>query len=229
MHDLERLRRELEDAVAELGPEALRVWKVLEEAGKRAAAGEEAAAEIPPGYHDLLPSERAAVLRVVRASAALHGAEAEKEEGMVALMRQGEGVIRRAQELEPGIGEHATLEEAVAVLQRHGVNPGICPELEEMVVEVPVEEPAPFGACPECGKSDGYRNIYRLHFFYCDEHRLSWCVGSNLMSSWREESEEDWRSAWEHLKGYRTVDGFGEYAPGPPLEELTTLERLLRR
>jgi len=91
------------------------------------------------------------------------------------------------------------------------------------------EEPAPFGSCPECGKSDGYRNIYRLHFFYCDEHRLTWCVGSDLMSSWREESGEDWCSAWERLKGYGTVDGFGKYAPGPPLEELTTLERLLRR
>ena len=85
----------------------------------------------------------------------------------------------------------------------------------------------PFGACPECGKSDGYRNICRLHFFYCDEHRLTWCAGSDLMGSWREEGEEDWRSAWEHLKGYRTVDGFGRYAPGPPLEELTTLKKLL--
>ncbi len=75
------------------------------------------------------------------------------------------------------------------------------------------EGSSPFGTCPECGKSDGYRNIYRLQFFFCDEHRLVWCPGSNLLSSWREESEEDWRSAWELLKGYRTADGFGEYQP----------------
>ncbi len=90
------------------------------------------------------------------------------------------------------------------------------------------EAPPPFGSCPECGQSDGYRNIYRLHFFYCDEHRLVWCPGSNLLSSWRAEDEEDWRAAWEHLKGYRTVDGFGKYEPGLPLGEQTTLEALLR-
>jgi hypothetical protein len=76
---------------------------------------------------------------------------------------------------------------------------------------------AQFGVCPECGGGDGYRNIYRLHFFYCDEHRLTWCPGSNLTSTWRDEKPKDWRAAWEHLKDYRTVDGYGEYEPGPPL------------
>lgn len=227
MQDIEQLRRDLEDAVAELGPDARRVWDAIEEGNRRLARGEEVPAELPPGYDALPPSEQDALIRAVQASADLHGAEAEEEEGMVSLMRQGEGVIRKARELEPAAGDDLKLGEAVAILRRHGVNPGISPELEGMVVEVPVEEPTPFGSCPECGKSDAYRNIHRLHFFYCDEHRLTWCVGSNLMSSWREESEEDWRSAWEHLKGYRTVDGFGRYAPGPPLEELTTLKKLL--
>jgi hypothetical protein len=33
-----------------------------------------------------------------------------------------------------------------------------------------------FGSCPECGKTDGYRNIYRRHFFFCDEHALEQCA-----------------------------------------------------
>jgi hypothetical protein len=46
------------------------------------------------------------------------------------------------------------------------------------------------------------------------------------MSSWRDEEPADWRETWEHVKGYRTVDGFGECEPGPPLQEQTTFEEL---
>ncbi|MDP9474808.1 MAG: hypothetical protein M3R38_03810 [Actinomycetota bacterium] len=142
MRDAEELRRELEEAVAELSPDARRAWDALEDARERVVAGEEVPAELPPGYDDLLPSEQAALLRAVRLSADVHAAQAREEEGMVALMRQAEGVIRRAQELDPGAGDDLTLGEAVAVLRRRGVNPGISPELEELVVWVPVEEPA---------------------------------------------------------------------------------------
>ncbi len=142
VHDIEQLRRDLEEAVAELSPDAQSVWKVLEEARERAVAGEEVAAEMPPEYHELLSSEQAALLQAVRASAAVYAASVAEEEGMVALLRQAAAVITRAQELEPGIGDRATLGEAVAVLSRHGVNPGISPELAEMVVRVPVEAAA---------------------------------------------------------------------------------------
>ena len=84
-----------------------------------------------------------------------------------------------------------------------------------------------FGSCPECGKAGGYRNIYKQHFFYCDEHRLVWLAGSNLFSTWRDENEGDWRAAWEHLREYRTVDGFEKCVPGAPLGEQVTLAELL--
>lgn len=84
----------------------------------------------------------------------------------------------------------------------------------------------PFGVCPECG-SARYRNIYKTHFFYCEEHRITWVPGYNLMSSWQYEEPEDWRAAWEQLKEYRTVDGFGQYQPGARLGEQTTLEALM--
>jgi hypothetical protein len=47
------------------------------------------------------------------------------------------------------------------------------------------------------------------------------------MSSWCHEQREDWRAAWEHLKGYRTVDGLGEYEPGAPLGEQTSFRALV--
>jgi hypothetical protein len=76
-----------------------------------------------------------------------------------------------------------------------------------------------FGSCPECGRNDGYRNIYRQHFFFCEEHRITWSVGSNLLSSWRAESREDWRAAWEKLKDYRLFDPEVPGEVGPPLGE----------
>ncbi|MDQ3317174.1 MAG: hypothetical protein M3522_07560 [Actinomycetota bacterium] len=58
------------------------------------------------------------------------------------------------------------------------------------------------------------------------KHLLTWSPGTNLMSSWRDEEPADGRETWEHVKGYRTVDGFGECEPGPPLQEQTTFEEL---
>jgi hypothetical protein len=84
-----------------------------------------------------------------------------------------------------------------------------------------------FGSCPACGSAGQYGNVYKTHFFYCDEHRLTWSPGSNLMSSWRDEEPEDWRATWEQVRPYRTVDGFGKYAPGAPLEEQITFAELM--
>jgi len=84
-----------------------------------------------------------------------------------------------------------------------------------------------FGGCPECGKGGEYRNIYRRHFVFCEEHRITWSAGTNLFSSWREEDEEDWRETWEKLKGYRVYDPDVSPEAGPPLAEVTSLEALM--
>ena len=83
-----------------------------------------------------------------------------------------------------------------------------------------------FGGCPECGQNDGYQNIYRHHFFFCEEHCVAWLAGHDLFSSWREEDEADWREAWEELKGYRVYDR-GTQQLGPSLGEVTSLEFLI--
>ena len=69
--------------------------------------------------------------------------------------------------------------------------------------EVATEEH--FGGCPECGKNDGYLNCHRTHVFFCDEHKTAWVAGSNIFSSWRAETEEDWKRNEEKLKAYRRV------------------------
>ena len=84
-----------------------------------------------------------------------------------------------------------------------------------------------FGVCPECGSAGLYCNVYKTHFAYCGDHGFVWSPGSNLMSSWRHESEDDWRASWERIRDYRTVDGFGEYGPGAPLAEQTSFEDLM--
>lgn len=63
----------------------------------------------------------------------------------------------------------------------------------------------PFGGCPECGGSDGYRNIWREQWFFCVAHKTKWCAGTNLLSSWLHETEADWRENREFLEGFELV------------------------
>jgi hypothetical protein len=65
-----------------------------------------------------------------------------------------------------------------------------------------------FGACPECRSAEHVKccNIRRVHFMFCEIHRVAWCVGSNLFSSWENESEGDWQRNHAMLEGYQTVE-----------------------
>ena len=63
-----------------------------------------------------------------------------------------------------------------------------------------------FGGCPLCGSNDGYLNIGREHWFYCDRHKARWLFGSNLFSGWREETEEDWQRNRDRLATFFCVE-----------------------
>jgi hypothetical protein len=82
-----------------------------------------------------------------------------------------------------------------------------------------------FGFCPECGKTDGYVNIGRNHWFVCDAHKTRWRAGWNLFSSWREESEKDWEANWVRIKDYDIVQparlGGEPEVSDPPRSEVT--------
>jgi hypothetical protein len=56
-----------------------------------------------------------------------------------------------------------------------------------------------FGLCPYCHKMDGYANAGRSHRAYCKEHRVSWLIGANLFSDWRDQTEEEQRAIWEDI------------------------------
>jgi hypothetical protein len=76
-----------------------------------------------------------------------------------------------------------------------------------------------WGLCPICKKTDGYLNIGRNHWFMCLEHRTRWCIGSNLFSSWRDETEAEQRRECEKI----AFDTFKDVKPFYP--EIEGVER----
>lgn len=62
------------------------------------------------------------------------------------------------------------------------------------------------GGCPECGDSDGCLNVGREHWGVCHQHRTKWWVGSDLFSSWREESSEQHEANARLLESYHLVE-----------------------
>ena len=63
-----------------------------------------------------------------------------------------------------------------------------------------------FGLCPICPTdSIVFRHVGPEHWAACDIHKVTWCVGNNLFSAWREMTEEDFRAAKEELATYRVV------------------------
>lgn len=62
-----------------------------------------------------------------------------------------------------------------------------------------------FDLCPECGRTDGFLNVGREHWFVCHAHRTCWHIGSNLFSGWREQNEVEWQRNAALLATYRTV------------------------
>ena len=69
-----------------------------------------------------------------------------------------------------------------------------------------------FGLCPHCHQTDGYYNAGRNHWFFCREHKTKWWAGSNLFSSWRDETEEEQRKQYD-------VNAFGSYERVEPYQD----------
>ena len=49
-------------------------------------------------------------------------------------------------------------------------------------------------------------NIGRGHYIACDKCRTFMFIGSNLMSSWREENKDIWQSNYESVQGYTFIE-----------------------
>lgn len=68
---------------------------------------------------------------------------------------------------------------------------------EEMAAAEEVDDY--FGLCPTCRKTDGFLNIGRSHWFYCAEHKVMWCFGVNIFSSWQHRTEEQQKAIFDKL------------------------------
>ena len=62
-----------------------------------------------------------------------------------------------------------------------------------------------FGNCPICGHTNGYRNIYKAHWFYCNIHRVKWLFGINMFSGWRYEDQSEWEDNARYLANFRDI------------------------
>ena len=87
---------------------------------------------------------------------------------------------------------------------------------ENIGMEVAVNRDHYFGACPQCGGSDGYLNVRKSHWFFCDTHRTRWWAGSGLFSSWHDENDGIWASNAERLDDYREIEPL-QFTPEPEL------------
>jgi hypothetical protein len=62
-----------------------------------------------------------------------------------------------------------------------------------------------FHRCPHCPPSKGPDDIYnagKAHRAACHQHKTTWHLGSNLFSSWRNETEAEQRKRWREIEDY---------------------------
>jgi hypothetical protein len=100
------------------------------------------------------------------------------------------------------------------ILQQHPKQTEGKPTMTECSICKPGTCEGYFGLCPVCHDTAGYINVGCAHVFYCREHKKKWCVGSNLFSSWRWETEEAQRQQYDEIG----LGGFESIAPHHPPE-----------
>lgn len=62
-----------------------------------------------------------------------------------------------------------------------------------------------FGCC-KCGHCHRVRNIGSDHWYYCDNCKFKWYVGSNLFNTWKEENEDIWKENYNYLLKYQEIE-----------------------
>jgi hypothetical protein len=65
-----------------------------------------------------------------------------------------------------------------------------------------------FGVCPICRKQNGSMFAGRVNWIVCHAHRVKWTIGSNVLSGWRDLTEEEMLAAVAKLATYREVEPF---------------------
>ena len=63
-----------------------------------------------------------------------------------------------------------------------------------------------FGLCPKCGSYDAILNVEADHWAVCDGCRTTWHIGTNMLSSWREEDGAVWSENAAKINDYEEVE-----------------------
>jgi hypothetical protein len=75
------------------------------------------------------------------------------------------------------------------------------------------------GLCPNCFRNNGFLNVHKTHWTVCHEHMVRWSIGTNLFSSWRDETSEIWWQNEQLLSTYWEVEPFFYPRPETPARE----------
>lgn len=61
------------------------------------------------------------------------------------------------------------------------------------------------GVCPKCGKTDGFVNLGKEHWFICRDHKSKWFAGVNLFEGWENQTVAQTESIAIMLGGYQEI------------------------
>jgi hypothetical protein len=73
------------------------------------------------------------------------------------------------------------------------------------VVEAPEVAPQ-FMTCPWCCEKGQWLNVGSRHWGACADCEVKWPIGANLLPSWQDESEEDWKRNAKLLASYSEAE-----------------------
>jgi hypothetical protein len=133
----EQLQRELAEVIESLSADARDAWERLQELHEQGGDLEDHKDEVVAIIEPLYPSAREELTHVRELKARFLKANAEEHQGMASLHKQMMGLFYKAWELDPSLPKDATTSDAIEVLKRCGVRPGVSEELLEMEMEVP--------------------------------------------------------------------------------------------
>lgn len=89
--------------------------------------------------------------------------------------------------------------------------------------EIEPEEPDDhFGLCPICCRAPIFYHVGRKLYGACETHRVYWYIGDNILSIWRELSEDDYKAAARELATMREAKPY--YHPEPEPAEYAALD-----
>jgi len=63
-----------------------------------------------------------------------------------------------------------------------------------------------FMTCPWCGETGKWLNVGSRHWGACADCEVKWPIGANLLPSWQDETEEDWKRNADLLASYSEAE-----------------------